>query len=189
MSGASQKPAFFHAEAAHAWKFNRYYRVYVLPRELIFLEAGPGDGNTLAAHFAIHGGLLGLLVGALIAKGMQKRTASRAQQLDQATEDELPLFLGDSKHNFRADFFELEDVRVEPRSGWDLNSNARAVGLLYFRHADQGKMKLQFLNAQELKKALQLLRAALGDKLTINAVWSEAKKKLVKGPSAPSGAE
>lgn len=148
MSGVSQKPGFFHAEAAHAFKFNRYYRVYVLKRELLFLEAGPGDGNALAAQFAVHGGLLGLLIGALIAKRMQKRTANRTQQLDQATEDELPLFLGDSKHNFRADFSELEDLRIEPRSGRDFNSNPRSLGSLYFRHADRGKMKLQFLSVE-----------------------------------------
>ena len=74
MVSSTAAPPYFHALAAFACKSNRLYRIYVRPDELVFIWAGSSMEGVAGAHAAgTANGLLGALLGILIAKAWTRR--------------------------------------------------------------------------------------------------------------------
>jgi hypothetical protein len=171
----------FHAKATYMWRKNRFYRVYVRPDELWFIEAGSALSPEMALQGAAIHGLVGGLVGGIIAHNVRKHTTARQSLLDAASEDELGQLAAAEKPNFRAIIGDLSDVRIEPKSVWHglAYSNPQHAGLLYFSHPDHGTMKLEFASPPEVRTAIDLLRPVLGDRLKVNVVWDNYKQAFV----------
>src|SRR5262249_41274441 len=173
---------FFHVRATFAWKPNRYYRVYIKPDELLFLHAGPGNGDAIALQTAVQGGAIGGLIGGLIAQSMRKRTKARKEALDAATECELLEFIASEKHSFRLATSEVSNACIDARSFWHsvMYQNPNCVALLRMQHPERGTMTLELLSADEARLVLDKLPTLLRDGLTVNTVWSESKKCYVR---------
>ena len=116
MASSMESPPYFQALAVFACKSNRLYRIYVRPDELVGIWAGSGMEGVAGAHAgaAAHG-LLGALLGVLIAKALDpsKKNAARKEVLDTTP---LDLLIGDHPKNLRAPINEFEEVRIGPRS-------------------------------------------------------------------------
>lgn len=174
-------PIFFHARATYALKSNQYYRVYLKPPDLLFMQAGPGPAGHVATGAAIHGGAIGGLVGGLIAHRMQKKTETRLKKLDDADWDGLLAMIEENKKNFQEDVSDVVEASIDPKSIWHqiAYSSPNHVGLLRIRFRDRGKMKLEFLAIEDMRLAVEQLPGILGEALTVNVVWNEAKKRFV----------
>src|SRR5437667_12027162 len=112
MVSSTEAPPYFHALAAFACKSNRLYRIYVRPDELVCIWAGSGMEGVAGAHAAgaAHG-LVGALLGALIAKALDssKKNAARKAVLDKTPLEQL---INDHPKNLRAPMNEFEEVRI-----------------------------------------------------------------------------
>ncbi len=105
MSGPPCSVPYFHVEIAHAFTFNRYYRVYVWRDEMFFLDAGPGNFGATVREVRQHQGLsleylLADLFVTTLRKPMLRRAEKRARQLDEVTVQELPGLVAESRRNF-----------------------------------------------------------------------------------------
>src|SRR5262249_32480203 len=177
--GNENQAKFFHARATYAFKTNRNYRIYLRPKELLFLTAGPGKGDQVAMHTAIHGGLVGGLVGGLIAKNMQKKTEKRTKELDSANEEGLLALLETDKCGFRCPADDVLEASLNPRSVWHqiAYSSPNHVGLLLLNIRDRGKVKLEFNSNEEMRTALEELPKILGDIFVSKVVWDPIQEK------------
>jgi len=184
MSQPSSSLLFFHARATYALKRNCYYRIYIAPDELLFVQAGPGKMDHLAAASGTGGGAIGWLIGSYIAGRAQKKTDARQKILDEADLDELEQLIDEDKHSFRAEFSEFSDVVIDPKSAWHqvAYSSPNHVGLLRFRHEKRGNIKLEFLNNEDLQLAIDTLPHLLPEPVAVNVVWDKTKKAFVKAP-------
>jgi len=169
---------FFHALAVFACKFNRLYRIYIRPTELVFIWAGKG-GEGLAGARAVsrRGGLHSLLGGALQSiLDPSKRNEARREALDRAP---LDLLISDHRKNFRAAVFEFDEVRIGPRS----DGHARAYSdhghqaLLYLRHRTLGKYRLGIASLRDTQIALKELPRIFGDKCRVEIPWPEDEQE------------
>jgi hypothetical protein len=181
MSDFDRPLPYFHAKATYIWRKNRFYRVYVRTDELWFIEGGSSLTPELALQGAAIHGLVGAVVGGIIAHNVRKTTVARQSLLDAASEDDLGQLAAAEKPNFRVSIGDLSDVRIEPKTFWHgiAYSNPQHAGLLYLSHPDQGALKLEFASPQEMRSAIDLLRPALGDRLKVNVVWDGSKQAFV----------
>jgi hypothetical protein len=177
------KPVFFHGRATYAFRRNRFYRIYLRPDGLLFVQAGPGPGDNIA-QAGMAGGAVGGLIGGLVAQRMQKKTAARQQVLDQASDADLARLIAEDKHSFEAPAADLWDVGIDPPSVWHatLHSSPHHTGLLRLRHRDRGKMTIELLNADDMRVAVEGLPAVLGPVVTVNVVWDRTKNRYVRAP-------
>jgi len=182
MSQPSSSLLFFHARATYALKSNRFYRIYITPTELLFVQAGPGKMDHFAVAGGAAGGALGWLIGSYIAGKAKKKTEDRQKILDEADLDELDRLIDEDKHSFRAEFAELSEVVIDPKSGWHqvAYSSPNHVGLLRFRHRKRGHIKLEFLSNEDLQLAIDTLPHLLPDPVAVNVVWDETKQSFRK---------
>ena len=182
MESSMESPPYFHALAVFACKSNRLYRIYVRPDELVAIWAGSGMEGMAGAHAgaAAHG-LIGALLGALIAKALDpsKKNAARKEVLDATPLEEL---VGDHPKNLRAPIDEFEEVRIGPRSEWHARnySDHRHQALLYLRHRSLGKYRLGIASVEDVRVALEELPRVLGEVCRIEIEWSDRDKKFVK---------
>ncbi len=177
MAELRQIGPFFHARATYAFKPNRYYRVYLTPGELVFVEAGPGDGRQVATQLAVQGGLVGGLIGGLIAKQMQKKASARAQELDATGPEEIVRLADEGKHNFRTPTSEIDEASVEPPG---LKNSGTYAGRLRLQHRARGKMTLEVQTVDDMRTVLEALPALLGDVLKVGVVWDEKTNRFVR---------
>lgn len=182
MVPANGSPPYFHALAVFACKRNRLYRIYVRPDELVFIWAGSGMEGMAGAHAAgaAHG-LLGVLLGMLIAKAMDpsKKNAARKAVLDNTPLDQL---VDDHPKNLRATLDEIEEVRIAPRSDRHARmcSDHEHQALLYLRHRFLGKYRLGIASVEDVRVAVKELPAVLGDRCQVEVEWREVGKHFVK---------
>lgn len=174
MAETQATPSYFHGVEPRALTPNRYYRVYVLPKELIFIRAG--SAGEIAAVASVGFGLIGGLIAA--ATNPAKKNLSRKAVLDNSNPEQL---LGDHKYNFRIRTEELRDARLDPRSFWlaSFYSQPTHAGVLRFKHPERGSMRLAIGTQEEMKQAVELLPAAFGGRLIVNATWNEKRKRFV----------
>src|SRR5262245_54506124 len=107
MAAGKNTPPYFHGLAGFVCKRNRLYRVYVRPDELTFIWAGDAVQTAESARVAgVHHGLLGVLIGSLIAKAVDptKKNASRKEVLDSTPLEDL---IPDDRRNVRAAIHEF----------------------------------------------------------------------------------
>jgi hypothetical protein len=177
-------PPFFSANAGpvSAFQSHRSYRVYVLPHELLFLDAGPagrgGVGN-IAVSPAVCGGLVGGLIAGHIESKNRDQARSRRLELDLADPQVLLRIAEDGATNFRAVPDDLSEVCLEAPSFWE-SLMSTGVGRLRFRHRERGKYSFEFQTLDDMKLAIDLLPPVLGDRLEINAVMDWGKWKYIR---------
>src|SRR5262245_43426524 len=109
MSETPAQPAFFHGVEPRAW--NRPYRVYVLPGELVFIRAG--SAGVLSGRVSAYLGWVGLALNP--ATVPTKKNASRQEELNNSSLDAL---INDHKHNFRINIADVEDACLDPCCFW-----------------------------------------------------------------------
>jgi hypothetical protein len=174
MTFAAQQPPFFHGLVPFAWKPNRFYRVYVLPGELVFVYLG--SGGELASALGVQFGVIGAEIAA---DRTRKKIVERLQQLEGLSIDEL---VAEHKHSFRASTAELAGICLDPRSFWLalVYSQPTHVGLLRFTHRDQGKIRLCMASVDDMQTAMRVLPPALGDHVAVKVEWNELKGKFVR---------
>jgi len=173
-------PTYFHARAVYNFKPNRFYRVYVLPEMLLFLDAGPenkdqfkrGIGAAGAATGGILGAMVGLAVGSVIDSTRGDGLDARKKLLDTADTDELIQLSDEGGASFRARLDDLHNARIEPTSTWHTMQHIgnKYVGLLCFHHADKGDMTLEIPTANDMQTALDELPSVFVDDLDVNVI-------------------
>lgn len=179
-SSARSQPPYFHARAVYRLKLNQFYRVYVLPDMLLFLDAGPELNDQYArgisAAGAAAGGLLGAALGQVIGAAIDSTCVdaqfARRRLLDTADTDELIELAAEGGASFRALPADLRDARIEPTSTWhtmQFLGNAY-VGLLCFHHEEHGDMTLEIPSENHMQTALAELPPLFGDRLAVNVV-------------------
>jgi len=170
-------PPFFLVRAIYRARYDRMARIYVLPDELLVIDAGPGAdyhvGAGLAAAAASGGGLIGAFIGehvAMMVADNQKTGGEVMQQhLDRL---DLPTLLVHATEdgNFRARWEELVGIAVDSPG-----RRTRGVGVFRFRHLRRGEYSFEFLNGAEIRGAIELLRSnAKGNAIHVGSVWDEA---------------
>lgn len=164
----------FHGLAPFAWKSNRFYRVYLLPGELIFLCLKTGGEFSQAVR--VQFGLVGTLVGEAIDQA--KKNKKTINQHDRVSIDEL---IAQHKNSFRARRNEFSEVSIDPKSLWLTYSYSHPhAGVLRFKHAEQGKMTLLLETVEDMRAVVQHLPAVLGFQVAVNVEWDEEKKCFIK---------
>jgi|GEM_PF-5633445 len=173
---ADPPPPFFLVRATYRARYNRMTRIYVLPDELLVVDAGPGADFNMAAGYAaaaaVGGGVIGAFIGkqaAMMVADNQKTGGEVIQQrLDRL---DLPTLLvhATEQGNFRARWEELVGIAVDspgPRT--------RGVGIFRFRHLRRGEYFFEFLNGAEVRGAIELLRRhAKDNNIHVGTVWDE----------------
>jgi hypothetical protein len=174
---ADPPPPFFLVRATYRARYDRMTRIYVLPDELLVIDAGPGADYNMAAGYAaaavVGGGVLGAFIGkqaAMMVADNQKTGGEVIQQrLDRL---DLPTLLvyATEQGNFRARWEELVGIAVESRG-----PRTRGVGIFRFRHLRRGEYSFEFLNGAEVRGAIDLLRRnAKGNNIHVGSGWDEA---------------
>jgi hypothetical protein len=192
-SMARTRPPYFHARAVYAFKRNRFYRVYVLPEMLLFLDAGPETNDQctrgIGAAGAVTGGILGALIGSAIGSVIDSTRgdtgATRKMLLDTADTAELIQLSGEESASFSVVPADLRDARIEPPSLWHTvqHFGKKYVGLLCFHHRDRGDMTLEIPAANDMQTAVAALPFLFGDDLAVNVVLDRHGWQWVGKPS------
>jgi hypothetical protein len=172
------QPPFFQVRCG------RLLRVYVLPDELLLIEAGSGkDHQQMQSGWVFMGGLIGGLIAGALADQSKEKDRARQWQLDTADTDELIRVASWQHGNVRAPAGGLCDVRIEPTTCWQRwFVNPKSAGWLHLGHRECGQFRLEFLDPAEVRRAIDLLSALLGERLAINVVWDYAGKRYVRKP-------
>jgi hypothetical protein len=182
-TGGEPPPPFFLVRATYRARRDRMTRIYVLPGELLVIDAGPGADQNVVAGLATAaltgGGLVGAFLGgqvaAMVADGQKAGGEVLQRRLDQM---DLPALLvrATEEGNFRARYEELTGVTIDPPDGkrWG-GEPGRAVGTFRFRHLRRGEYSFEFLNGAEIRGAIELLRrTAQANNVHVGSGWDEA---------------
>jgi hypothetical protein len=174
---SKSQPQYFHARAVYSFKANRFYRVYVMPKMLLFLDAGPESNdqykNGVGAAGAAAGGILGAVVGhalgSVIDSTREDSREARKKLLDTADTDGLIQLSLEGGVSFRIVPADVHDARIEPTSTWHTMQHLgnQYVGLLCFNHPDHGDMTLEIPTPNDMRLALVLLPAIFGARLAV----------------------
>ena len=161
-------------------------RVYVLPGELLVIDAGPGADHILAAGFAAAaatgGGFVGAFVGGQVAS-MVADTQKAGGEVLQRRLDQLDLpglvACAAQEGNFRARYEDVAGIAIEPRGA---SNNSRAIGTLRFRHLRRGEYSFEFLSGAEIRGAVELLRRnATSNNIHVGSGWDQATAVYLDG--------
>jgi hypothetical protein len=177
---AGEPPPYFLVRATYRAKSERMARIYVLPAELLVIDAGAGSDMNQAAGITaavltgggLVGALVGSAVGAIVAEGQKTSGEVLQLRLDRLS---LPALLewATQPGNFRARFEDLTGVSIDPptRSSW--RPNSRGVGTFRFHHLKRGEFTFEFLSPVELRGAVELLRRAIGNQFHLGTGWDD----------------
>lgn len=174
-------PRFFTVRGQKSmWSGRRRYRVYVMPDELLVIDAGPGDGREVMMLWLGTGGLIGGLIGRMVAANMKEKTRQREYDLDCASPAELrDLAEWGGKGNARLALAEVADAVIEAPTFWQ-GLGQQLAGWLRVRATGYGKRSFEFLDAPALRDAIALLQPLLGDRLDVNALFDMQSGKFVR---------
>jgi hypothetical protein len=181
-------PPFFLVRAIYKAKYNRMARIYVLPEELLVIDAGPGgDMNAAAgvtAAVLVGGGIIGSFIGGAVAEMVaeDQRVGGEAFQrkLDRLNLKGL-LQWSTEEGNFRARFDELIGLSIDPSFRF-----SRAAGTFRFRLLKRGEYSFEFLCPVEIRGAIELLARAVGNSLHVGKGWDNATASYLKDFSVQS---
>lgn len=182
-------PPFFLARATYRARFQRMTRVYVLPNELLIIDAGPGADQNVSAGVAANvlsgggalGAFIGSAVGTMVADDQKARGEVLQKRLDGLSRPAL-LRWATEEGNFRAKFEDVIGLSIDPPSnaaGW--RDRSRSVGTFRFRHLRRGEYAFEFLCPAELRGAAELLRRAVGANFHLGTNWDEATAGYLTG--------
>jgi hypothetical protein len=183
----SEMPPFFLVRSTGKARFHRMTRIYVLPEEILVIDAGAGSDMNVAAGVTaaavvgggLIGGLIGSAVGTMFAEDQKARGEAMQQKLDRLS---LPALLEWSTEpgNFRANVKDLVGIRIDPPSSSFWRNRGREIGTLRFRHMKRGEYTFEFLCGVELRGAVELLRRAAGSSVRVGDGWDEATASYIR---------
>jgi hypothetical protein len=168
---SEEAPPYFTVLSNSFWQANRLYRAYVLPDELLLIDAGPSPRQ--AAGWGATGGL----VGGLVAWRAMQESKARQEGLDRATLDDLRA-LACQGHSWSCRGPDLLAARLEAPSWWETLSKVQ--GRLRLSHAVKGEVKFQFLAFEDMHQAVALLPEALGARVDVNVVLDRLNRCYVR---------
>jgi hypothetical protein len=156
------------------------YRVYMIGDEMLFLYAGPGEGNSAVNKGQALGGIIGGMIGKAVSAEMQERTRVRQRELDSADVAQLREIAG-RDDNFRATAGDFTSISIEAVGFWNsLTVGPDCAAVLQFTHRGRGNYTVALLSLDDVRIAAEALPAALGTGVQVNVVWSDASLKYVK---------
>lgn len=187
-SASGEAPPYFLVRATYRAMRNRMARIYVLPAEILVIDAGPGEDMNdvagVAAATLAGGGLIGALiggaVGTLVADTRKAKGEAFQQKLDRLDLAGL-LEWATEEGNFRARFEDLTGLCVEPPTGSFWREKTRAVGTFRFHHRQRGEYTFEFLIGAEIRGAVELLRRSVGKELRLGGGWDPATACYLEG--------
>ncbi len=160
-----EQPPYFNARAIGTGG-KRFYRVYVLPDQLLFITLGENNAQQAAVPFFVMGGLVGGLVAGMMASSAQSRMrqklASLEDELDRADTAALIRLSTAGRNNFRASPIDLCDLRLERAGFWHkLNHGSeKCAALLRGRHMERGSLTLELLDDDDVRIVREMVLPA-----------------------------
>jgi hypothetical protein len=145
----------------------RTYRVYVVANEAYFIDDGPGEVEPAA-----------LLLGSVFRDEPKLARDTNAPLGERPTADDL-FALADGVTNFRVKSEDVLRAQIEAPGFWD-SLGEGVVGTLRFTHHSRGELTFRFRGTTDMKRAIELLRGAWSEILSVHATWDREKKKFVR---------
>ena len=149
------------------------YRIYVRGNDLYFINLG-GLGP-VAQALTVHFGLIGMLIGSALKKRAKRQTEALLQRPESQDPESL---LRENKSNFKLYVPEISEAAMEPPSLWAMHG--KQAGRWNFKLRDGRKFRFEFVTADAMKGALDLLSASLNATLRVNVEWNQSKQKFQK---------
>ena len=149
------------------------YRTYVRGSDLYFINLGGVSASTrmVTVQFG--------LIGALIEQALKKRAKRQTEALLQRAEGQDPeSLLRENKTNFKLHAPEISDAMIEPASIWAMHG--KQAGRWNFQTRDGKKFRFEFVTADAMKSALEVLPGALNATLRVNVEWNQLKQRFEK---------
>jgi hypothetical protein len=147
------------------------YRVFLERSDLIFIQIEGGVKSILAAVAPLFGPF-GNLIPLALWLFTKRKAKDRLKNLDRQNPEDL---LRESGRNFKLHLSEIRDAAFEPPASLAIGGKAGRLNLVV-RHGE--KMKLEFVDAAEMKNAMHLLAPLLNSTLSINVEWNGAKQQF-----------
>jgi hypothetical protein len=162
-----QRPAF-NARRSWAWKGDHLFRVYLSTTHLYFVRIG-GARNQAAA---LHGGLLGALIGMWLNSMAKKKEAKRVMEFEDKSMDEL---LASHKRNHLIAVADMSDVAIESAGFWGGNK----VRLAFRQNGEKKPVRCVLEATSDVDAAIAQL-PQLFPGLRVSVMRKEGKDKYVK---------
>ncbi len=171
-----RQPPYFEARLAGGSR--RQYRVYVCDDELLFLDRTPyaAPAGRMLAYMC--GGLLGALAFHAATKGARDQVAARLREMDWSDDIRLRMMADEDPNSFRVLPEDMSDVSVEPPTFWQRWGvfRARCAGMLCFRDALQGPVRLELPEEGDMRRVLRDLPEWLDGAVAVNAAWDAQRQ-------------
>ena len=182
MPSSLLQPPYFIARTS------RSYRVYVLPRQLLFIDCPSAEDRTATERavmgVSIQGGLVGAMIGSAIAGAMQRdrlaTTRDRNWILNMADERELIAIAESEYPSFALDIEDLRDVVIEALTFWQHTFGDRCSARLRLLHPVRGPMTFDLPRSLDVGVAIKQLTPRLGGRIAVNATWDWGKNRYVQ---------
>jgi len=149
------------------------YRIFVERNDLIFIQMEGGSKSILAAAAPLLGPLGGAVPMVLWLFTRRKAQAKR-QRLEAAEPEAL---LRESEANFKLNLAEIRDAAIEAQAAFATSGKAGRLNLVV-RHGE--KIRCEFVNANEMNRAIRLLVPLLNSTLKVNVEWNGEKQRFEK---------
>jgi hypothetical protein len=175
------QPPYFVGRAA------RSYRVYILPKQLLFLDCPAPDDRSASEKVvmgvSIQGGLIGAMIGGAIAGAIQQnrlaKTRDRDWTLNMADTDELIAMAEREQDSFALDLEDLRDVVIEGLTFWQRAFADRCAARLKFLHPVRGPLTFALPRPIDVGVAIKQLPPLLDERITVDAKWDWGKNRYV----------
>jgi len=147
------------------------YRVFVERSDLIFIQMQGGSKSILAAVAP----LLGPFGGAVpLADWLftRRKAGVKRQRLET---DEPEVLLREDDANFKLNLAEIRDAAIEPAAAFAVSGKAGRLNLVV-RHGE--RIRCEFVNTNEMNRAIHLLVPLMNATLQVNVVWNGEKQQF-----------
>jgi hypothetical protein len=166
----------------------RPFQVFAMPQGLLFLElrkkggmGGGGDNDNMGA--IIMGGMLGGVIGACIAQAMTSNPAadaSRMENFDTYTEDELFRIAASRKRSFVAKNEEILHISIDAPTTWNrMFANRSLAGFVTLRDRKLGKITMEVHDQAAMSVAVDALPRRYAERVAVNVVFDRNSTEFV----------
>jgi hypothetical protein len=150
----------FEARKANTWSGDILYSMVVSTERLVGVRLGgqfAAEGAALA-----HLGLIGVLISALMRKGVEKKRVAAREQLKQSSLDEL---IRQHPKNFELRHASLDRIEIKRVR---FTMHGPAVAKLVLDRPGEKQLELQIVSVALLAESVKVLRAALHDRVILD---------------------
>lgn len=171
-ANSPEKPAavpYFHGTLATLWSPRLFYRVFVLPGELMFFFLG-STRDVSKSQAPTMGGLR---------NGSSYRTKENLPIFDVPSEAALQETLAKNKNHFRVPQSELQFAKIDRPLRWTswIRRLSSHPGTLHIQHPVAGSQILCFNSIDDMRVAIIGLPMLVSDQISIQVVWNKRKRK------------